>query len=139
MFAHIHPCKGNLGVVVNAGKDVSLQATPEYHNGVCLHQESLPLFSFELGNALLWLVSLAFEAELLGLFGMPVELVFFNDSLYFPGRNGFPVPFLLEDSEFLFAVAEMLFPKGKDAELLFSRHLPLPGSLWSSGPLFQGL
>ena|SRR3989344_3226662 len=139
MFTHIHPCKGNLGVVINAGKDVPLQAIPEYHNGVCLYQESLSWLSFELGDALFWLVSCPFLSQFLCLSWMPVELVFLNDSLHFPGRDEFLVVLFVEHLELLLAITDMRSSKSKDAKLLFSGNLPLSGSPGSSGPLFQRL
>lgn len=118
-------------------KDIPFHASPIDHNRIQGHQEASAQLFFQFRNASFGLVSLAFFSEFLGLGRMVIQVVFFNNSLNFPGRDRFAVLSLVENLEFLFAIPDISAAQREDAEFLLSGDLPFARSLGPATPLFE--
>ena len=135
----IHTSKRDLGVDVNAGKDISLGAVPVDRQAVKRYQKAVALFFLEFRDALPGLITLAFLPQAFRLFWMIIQLMLLNDSLDLPGRDNLSVRFPIQNGELLLAVADVAPPQDQDTQFLFSRYLPLAGTMRSATQFFQRL
>jgi len=131
-FVLVHPGVGCFSVFVDGSENVSLEIVPV--NGDCIQANDvsgffsapIELVQLQFGDSFLFPGFLPSFLELLGLFGIVIQLVGFNHSLNLPGRDlFFEFPFV-NSGQLLFSVADVFLSQEDDSSFLKRSDLSLP-------------